>query len=337
MPDVFLDGEFINAGDARVSAFDAGLQHGVGLFESFLGGAGAPPGEDRDAPDVTTAEGLDAWAWGLRAHVARLIGSARALGLSESLRSGPMIEAALRTIARSGHARARVRITVTGGDLNLLHRGEAKGVRHEPTVMIAVTPRTEYPPAMFERGVTATIADWKANPLDPMQGHKTTAYWGRLRELQVAAAKGAAEAVVLTVTNHLCGGCVSNVFLARDGRLLTPIARGEEGDGDGGPALPSPVLPGITRGWVIEWAADAGLEVEKRMLSVADMLDADEVFLTNSSWGVLPVVKVESAAVGGARSGGGGGSGGEVGPMTRRVMKAYAAAMGVGGGERAWE
>ena len=62
--------------------------------------------------------------------------------------------------------------------------------------MIVVQPATEYPAEMFERGVMAVIADMRVNPLDPMSGHKTLNYWGRLRELQAAAAKRAGEAIV---------------------------------------------------------------------------------------------------------------------------------------------
>ena len=101
---------------------------------------------------------------------------------------------------------------------------------------------------------------------------------------------------MLQVSNHLSGGCVSNLFVVRDGKLITPIARGEESGEQH--ALPSPVLPGITRARVLEVAKKMGVEVEVRMMSIDDLLDADEVFLTNSSWKVLPVVKVEAEVIG---------------------------------------
>src|SRR5262249_12881525 len=64
-------------------------------------------------------------------------------------------------------------------------------------------------------------------------------------------------------------------------------------EGDRGAVLPSPVLPGIVRRWVMDWCVAEGIEGERRMLTIDDVVGADEVFLTNSSWGVLPVVKVE--------------------------------------------
>jgi branched-chain amino acid aminotransferase len=293
MATVFLNGRFVEVPEARVSAFDAGVQHAVGLFETMLGG--------------TTA--LDeTWVYRLDEHLERLAGSARALGLSDRLRVQGLYDAVMETVARSGLERARVRLTVTGGDMR------AGAEERHGTVLIVAQPATAYPEAMFEQGVMVAVADAKANPFNPTEGHKTLSYWWRLRELQAAGAKGASEAVVLSVTNHLCGGCVSNVFVVRDGVVRTPIARGEEGGVDAGAevgapaaggrgALPSPVLPGVTRAAVLDLAELRGIGVERRMLSVDDLLGADEVFLTNSSWGVLPVAAVEAHPIGRGRPG----------------------------------
>ncbi len=299
MPSVFLDGQFISRDQARVSAFDAGFQHGVGLFETLLA--------LREDDDVHILH--------LQEHVERLRVSAAALGLSESLRAGALEEAVRRCAEHAAKEhpaaqRLRLRLTITGGDLNMLAgTGQSS---HSPTLMIVGQPATEYPAEMFARGTLATLADLRPSPLDPMQGHKTLNYWGRLRELQIAAAKGAGEALVFSVTNHLVGGCVSNAFVVRDGTLLTPIARGEEEEvarGDSpdldaapeqtrGAVLPSPVLPGVVRRWVLDWALAAGIPTRRRMLELDDLLTSDEVFLTNSSWGVLPVVRLEAEMIG---------------------------------------
>lgn len=321
MPTVFLNGEFVERDDARVSAFDAGLQHGVGLFETML--AIARPGA---AARVIHG----------REHVERLASSARALGLSESIRAGVLEEAVARTAGKAFaetpvQDRWRVRLTITGGDLNLLEQGRAgarEAGRVDPTVLVVATPATRYPEEMFERGVSAVVADWRANPLDPFQGHKTLNYWPRLRELQAAASKRAGEALVFQVTNHLAGGCVSNAFVVKDGVLITPTARGEEAEaaeGAGtsgedlpaaprpGAVMPSPVLPGIVRRWVMDWALAEGREVVRRLVTIDDVLSADEVFLTNSSWGVLPVVRMEREAI----------AGGEVGEASRALVEAW--------------
>lgn len=280
MAEIFVNGMFVERDQARVSAADAGVLHAVGLFETM----------------TARVSGAGVVVESLEEHLDRLQASAETLGLSTELKTGPLGEAVVETVRRSGHERSRVRLTITGGDLNLL-RATGRGA-HTPTVIIDAQPATRYPEAMFTKGVMAVIADAKANPLDPTAGHKTLNYWWRLRELQTAAGRGAGEAIVLQVSNHVCGGCVSNLFAVKDGTLVTPIARGEEQEIGGKGAIPSPVLPGITRARVLAEAKKMGLTIERRMMGIGDVLDADEVFLTNSSWGVLPVTAVEAEPVG---------------------------------------
>ena len=287
MSAVWLNGQFVDRDRARLSVFDAGLQHGVGLFETTSAGGGA--------------------VFRLDDHLARLADSARRLRLTDSLRAGPLAEAVRLTLERSGLNRARIRLTITGGDLNLLQSQRQSPA--DPTVLIVAQPATEYPAALFERGARVVIADGRLNPLDPDGGHKTLNYWFRLRALQDAAAKGCSEAVWFSVSNHLMSGSVSNVFLVKGGTLLTPLARGEEPQG----GLPAPVIPGVTRRFIVEAAAGMGVGTGRQMLTVNDLLEADEVFLTNSSWGVLPVVAVEAEAIGD----------GVVGEITKRLRQRW--------------
>lgn len=314
---VWINGWFVSREEARVSAFDAGLLHSVGLFETML------------ASPIAGDEGATLGrVFRVNQHMERLERSARMLGLSDGLKIRALQELVEHVVEQSGltgpcspdggrvksgasaGGMARVRLTITGGDLNLLSAGAARPP--DPTVMIVVQPATRYPSEMFEQGVRIAVAGARANPLGPHEGHKTLNYWWRLRELQAASAKGCAEALVLQVTNYLCGGCVSNLFCIRDGALHTPIARGEE-PRLGGEDLPSPVLPGITRSAVIEAAESMGVGCSRRLLSIEDVLDAEEVFLTNSSWGVLPVTAVESKSIGS----------GAVGPLTAELRRSW--------------
>ncbi|MFB3430663.1 MAG: aminotransferase class IV [Phycisphaerales bacterium] len=277
---VWLNGKLLSRDEAKVSAFDAGFQHGVGLFETMH----------------ATMTDVGPRVFRIEQHLARLKESASMLQLTEQLRTGALAEAVEHVVEQTGlvtdSTDARVRLTLTGGDLNLLQRGEGQSM--DPTILIAVTPAVKYPKDMFDKGVLVTVADAKANPLNFHEGHKTLNYWWRLRELQTASTKSAAEALVLQVTNHVCGGAVSNLFAVIDGTLVTPLARGEESEND----VMSPVLPGITRKAIIEFAAARNIGCDKRLLAVGDVLDADEVFLTNSSWGVLPVRAIEAKTIG---------------------------------------
>ena len=284
---VWLNGEFVDHDNASVPVFDAGFQHGVGLFETMSARNGR----------VFRAE----------AHMQRLIESARKLLLSDRLRAAPLIEAVNHTVQRNDLEEARVRLTVTGGNLNRL-QSEGKG-QVDPTILIVAQPPTVYPSAFFEEGVTTIITDGRDNPFDPMAGHKTLNYWPRIHALQNAASKKAGEAIWFTVSNHVASGSVSNVFVVKDGELHTPIARGEEEK----QAIPSSVLPGITRAAIIELAESMDIDTTKRLLDINDLLAADEVFLTNSSWGVLPVVGVEREKI----------AEGEVGELTGQLRSAW--------------
>ncbi len=291
---VWLNGTIFTRDEARVSAFDAGLQHGVGLFETMF------------------ARGAEVFR--RDAHLQRLEGSAQTLRLTERLHLRPLgeaialtLQAHLESAAAEEPPALRVRLTLTGGDLNLLMQRRQPAV--DPTILIQVQPATQYPQRLVEQGARVVVADGKLNPFDPTAGHKTLNYWPRLFALQEAASKQTDEALHFTITNHLACGSVSNVFLVKDGSLLTPIARGDEGEG----TLASAVLPGITRSVVREIAAGLGIGCGEQMLTITDVLEADEVFLTNSSWGVLPVVQVEAKAIGD----------GYVGPISKTLRERY--------------
>ena len=277
---VYLDGQIVDDSDARLSVFDASIQHGVGLFETVRAYNGRPFRCD--------------------AHMERLVRSAEQLGLGEKLRPSPLCEAVELTLQKNGMSDARVRLTLTGGNLSLLGAAQnKKQPRLQPSIFISATEPTVYPESFFTDGVSVVIADPKANPFDPLGGHKTVNYWSRLNALAAAAQGGAGEALWFTVTNHLCGGCVSNAFIVKSGQLHTPIARGQEPQG----AIPSPVLPGVIRAAVIEVGGKLNIPVVQRMLTINDVLEADELFLTNSSWLVLPVAKVEKESIAGGKTG----------------------------------
>ncbi len=285
--DLFLNGKMLPPDQALLPVDDAGFQHAVGLFETMSAHHGR--------------------VFRLRQHLDRLAQSAIELGLSRALDVDALTQAVQITIDHNKIDQARIRLTVTPGSMSMVS-GETPPSTPTGTVLIQPTEPTEYDPKYFDEGITVLIAQPGANPFDPMAGHKTLNYWGRLRTLRQAASAGAGEAIWMNISNHLAGGAISNLFLVKDGELLTPIARGEEVD----KSLPAPVLPGITRAAVIELAEGLGITVRKQMLAIDDLLEADEVFLTNSSWHVLPVSRVEKAEIGN----------GKAGEMTKKLREA---------------
>jgi branched-chain amino acid aminotransferase len=107
--------------------------------------------------------------------------------------------------------------------------------------------------------------------------------------------------VLLDESGNLCEGMGSNIFLVRDGELLTPRERF--------------VLPGVSRATVIELARELGLVVREADLDLYDAANADEAFLTSTSLCVCPVVSVNGRPIGD--------EGQVYGPVTRRLIDAY--------------
>ena len=297
---VWINGAFIDDSSAHMSVFDAGLQHGVGLFETMI----ARNGRVFRATD----------------HMNRLANSASALRLTEKLQVEPLVEALQLTLEENNQNEARMRITITGGDLNMLqHTGEGGG--GDPTIVIQTQPPTKYPNGFYENGVFVSLASGRINPYEFTAGHKTLNYWGRLLNLQMSAMQQCGEALWLTPGALVAGGCVSNVFGVKNGDLFTPTAQGEEVDDE----EPSAVLPGITRQVIMDIAHDLGVDTNKKQVSFDELLDADEIFLTNSSWGVLPVIGVRAMIQ--TQEGGGTQDqpicAGEVGQLTKQLHVSY--------------
>lgn len=267
---VWINGCFVEDKDAVIGVFDAGFQHGVGLFETMLA--------------------RNRCVFRAQQHIERLADSASILRLTEKLQVDPLIEALQYTLEENNQTDARMRLTMTGGDLNMLQR-TGLSEAGDPTIVIQSQPPTEYPPAFYEKGVLVSLASGRANPYDLVAGHKTLNYWSKLLNLQLATMQQCGEALWITPSAHVTGGCVSNIFTVQNGALFTPIAQGEESEND----EPSAALPGITRQTIIELADDLGIGTSKNMVTLDDVLSADEVFLTNSSWGVLPVIGIRAS------------------------------------------
>ena len=211
-------------------------------------------------------------AFALTRHLARLHAGAARLGLElpddDTLRTA--IAAVLAGCPPELH---RLRLTLTGRESPGLTL--APGPGH---LLIRLAPATVAAPDS-----TLLIVPWRRNEFSPLSGIKSTSYAENAIALAWARDRGATEALFLNTAGDLCEGAVSNLFLVHSGSVLTPAA------GSGG-------LPGITRGLVVELCAHLGLRCLEKALTPADLVPADEVFLTNSLCGILPVRTVDHHA-----------------------------------------
>jgi branched-chain amino acid aminotransferase len=191
-PWVWLDGELVDAAEARVSPFDHGLLVGDGVFETVRVYGGRP------------------FAW--TRHLDRLAHSAAGLGLTVPDR-GALRAAADAVLAANDHVEARLRITVTGGVAPLgSERGESG-----PTVIVATSEVKPWPAS-----VRVVVVPWVRNDRGATAGLKTTSYAENVRALAYAQERGASEAIFANTRDELCEATGSNVFVVRDGVVATP-------------------------------------------------------------------------------------------------------------------
>jgi branched-subunit amino acid aminotransferase/4-amino-4-deoxychorismate lyase len=139
----------------------------------------------------------------------------------------------------------------------------------------------------------------KLNPYDHQAGHKTLDYFSRLAALREAVRRGAGEALWFNVHNYLQSASIANVFLVKDKIVLTPPTNDElRALAAACPYPKSNVLAGITRGAILDIARANNLPLRLQALNVTSVLEADEIFLTNSIMQIMPVGRVEKHNVG---------------------------------------
>ncbi|MCX5655405.1 MAG: aminotransferase class IV [Planctomycetota bacterium] len=282
---MYVAGRMVAESEATVSALDAGLMLGVGLFETLRTYNGRP--------------------FRLARHMARLRSSGRFFRIFLPGETDGEIAAVIaRLLEANDLADARIRITATRGPVT---EGLSDDEAPLATLLVTAGGQVTYPAELYERGAAAVVSDIRINESDPVVFHKTTNYMANLLAIRDAHSAGAAEALRFNTRNRLAEGAISNVFLVSGGRVATPPV--EDG-----------LLAGVTREAVLELAAECGIPAEQRSLTVDDMLGADEVFLTNSIMEVMPVVRIEKHEVGPK---GDPDRLGRPGPITRRLAEAY--------------
>lgn len=267
----WLDGVVGPTADARVPVTDHGLTVGDGIFE--------------------TMKVVDGTPFALTRHLCRLRRSAAALDLDPGLSDAELRGACAAVVAAAhgaGAAVGRLRLTVTGGP------GPAGSERGDEgaTVLLVTGPVTEWPPTTAVASVPFT-----RNPTGGLAGVKSTSYAENVMALARAHAAGASEAIFADVHGRLSEGTGSNVFVVRDGRLLTP-------------SLATGCLAGVTRELLLEVCTAR----ETEELTIADLGAADEAFLTSSTRDVQPIATVDGAPLPAAP-----------GPVTTAAAEAFAA------------
>jgi branched-subunit amino acid aminotransferase/4-amino-4-deoxychorismate lyase len=275
----WVDGGLVPARQATVSAYDRGFRSGEGVFETF--------------------RAYGDHVFRLDAHLRRALAGAAELGFSP----GPQGElaravrsTATANLAAFEGADSALRLTVSAGpiDPDSPFPGAPMG---GPTVVVT-SHRLVLQPAPQRHGVRAL-----AVPLARELPHvKAVSYLVAVTAKRRARAEGADEALLTDLEGCVLEGASTNVFAVIGGRLVTPPT-------DAG------LLAGVTRAVVLEVAARQGLAVVERPLPLADLVAADEAFLTATTREVVPLVQVGDEVVGDGRPG----------PVTAAMLDGYRA------------
>jgi branched-chain amino acid aminotransferase len=275
---VYLDGRVVDASRARVSVFDRGILFGDGVFESM--------------------RALHGRVFRLDRHLARLRQSAALIDLTLPL-SEDACRAAIDWVLRANDLRdARLRLTVTRGPGC---PGDYVATTGPPTTVITAAPFRPLDPNLQRRGVPVVISSRRVIPaaaIDP--AIKSISRLASVLARREASQSGAFEALMLNADGCLVEGTASNLFLVAEGALSTP-------------ALAEGGLQGVTREAVLELADQAGLHTVEERVPAVRLATATEAFLTNTSWGVLPIATVDGQPIGGGSSG----------PVGRMLLQAY--------------
>ena len=265
-----VDGELVPEAEATISVADRGFRYGDAAFETCR------------------AYGGEVFAWDR--HVGRLETTCETLGMPDAVPDDLALRVA-ETLDANDLSDAYVRVSVTRGVQpgKLTPQPEV-----DPTVVVVVKPlprgglkgKSVWNDHATVQTVKTRRVPSNAVPADAKTHNYLNGIMARL-ELRRASNEGYQpdEALLRDQAGHLQEGSTSNVFFVTDGTLRTP-ATGE-------------LLPGITRELVLELAAEESFPVETGTYDVDDVREADEAFLTNTTWEVRPVDRVDGLQVGG--------------------------------------
>jgi branched-chain amino acid aminotransferase len=261
-----------------VSVFDHGLLYGDGVFEGIRLYGGN--------------------IFRLEEHLERLEYSAKAIMLELPLTRDEIRAATCETCRQNGLTDAYIRLVVTRGVGDL---GLAPWLCPKPTIFIIASKISLYPKEHYDNGLAiVTVPTRRIGPASLPPAIKSLNYLNNILGKIEAKLFGALEAIMLNEQGYVAECTADNVFIVHKGTIITPAA--SQG-----------ALKGITRGAVIDIAAELGVPLQESDMTRYDIWCADECFLTGSGAEVIPVVKLDGRVIGS----------GKPGPITHRVLEAF--------------
>jgi branched-chain amino acid aminotransferase len=280
---VNVNGRVSDQEHAVISIFDHGFLYGEGVYETLRTYNGQP------------------FLFGR--HMRRLRTSAGMLALSVPLTDTQIDDRCRETMRVAGlgdspDREAYIRILVTRGIGELTYDPAATPT---PSVVVIVKPNVHPPREVFERGVKVSLVGVVRNhpgTVNPLI--KSNSLLNNALAMQEALRRGAFEGVMRNYKGELAECTQSNLFIVKDRTALTP-------------PIDAGLLPGITREFLFEIGATAGIPVREAVLNDDDLLGADESFLTSTTRELVPIVQVDDRTIGT----------GIPGPITLALLEAF--------------
>ncbi len=260
---VYLNGEYLPLDKACVPVLDRGFIFGDGVYEVIPVYAGK--------------------AFRLQHHLQRLKNSMQAVRITNPHTDEEWNAIINEVVTRNNDGDQSIYLQITRGVAHRDHRfpGDAT-----PTVFVMSNLFDPVPKQQLENGVNAITLDdirWQYCSI------KSIALLPNILLRQQAVEQGAAEAILLR-NGEVTEGAASNVFIVKDGIIITPPKT-------------DCLLPGITRDLVVEQAHEHGLTVKEANIKQTELETADEIWLTSSTKEILPVTKLNGQPVGGGKPG----------------------------------
>ncbi len=262
---IFLNDKFVARDEAKISVFDHGFLYGDGVFETLRAYSGRLLQVER--------------------HIARLQQSCDLIGLPLSIPNLHWPELLAEILRRNELSHASLRITISRGEGEI---GLDPSLCPQPTVVIMAKPVVQYSPEFHANGVTLAVANVRRNPIAAQPPEiKSLSFLNNILAKHEAIHAGCFDALMLNMDGFLTECTTSNVFFFQQGQLFTP-------------AVDCGILRGVTRDIVMLLATENGMSVVEGSFTLAQILAAEECFITNTGLEVMPVSHVGTQEIGSA-------------------------------------
>ncbi|MDH5795246.1 MAG: branched-chain-amino-acid transaminase [Candidatus Bathyarchaeota archaeon] len=276
---IYIDGQFYPKSEAKISVYDHGLLYGDGVFEGIRAYGGS--------------------VFKLDEHMKRLYSSARAIKLKIPLTRKKLTEAVVETIRKNKLKTCYIRLVVTRG-VGALGVDPAKCARAS-VIIIAQPLEALHGGRSKERGVSAVIVSTRRDiPSGTTHEIKSLNYLNSVLAKLEAHQAGADEAILLDSRGFVSEATVANLFVVKDGVVVTPPPT-------------AGILSGITRMETMKLVNRLGFKLVERDITPFELINADEIFLTGTAAEIVPVVRLNGVKMGN----------GKPGPVSKKIIQEF--------------